>query len=1264
MVEINVLGAFGLTVAGTPADLGGTRQRAVLARLVAARGEMVPVDRLIDDLWADEPPPRALAGVQVFISHLRRAVEPGRAPRTPARVLVTAAPGYALRLPADAVDAWRFEDLLDRAARTTAPTDRTALLDTALSLWRGPAYAEFGELRWAATEAARLTELRLTAVERRAAARLETGTPTPIVAELEAHLAAHPLREESWRLLALALYRTGRQADALSALRRIRDLLAEELGVDPGPPLRALEADILAHAPHLDAPPAAGPPASGGPAPSFGDHDPVIGSGPQHRVSRTDTEPAVADGAPPVFPAAEAVRSEPAPVRGSGVKAISAGHGGGAESDSAGGEAVGDLARGGVGAVGDLAGGGAAPADDSAGGNSGAEGTSGRPVSGAAGTSGGRGNGSGGKPAGWGNSGGAGVRWPSPKFGDGEFFGRESEVAAVAGAIRRGGRVALIAGEPGMGKTALVERVAAELPEWVRVWGLTPETEAAPAGWAWVEILRQLDGRWPVADPLLRAMLAGEGGQAVGGDPASARFRTHRALAGYLAGAAAKGPLLLVLEDLHRADEETIALLKALPQRVPGVAMVGTYRPGELPEAFGVMLGELAALEPVRVELGGLPDTAVGELVRACCAGEVGESVVAAICERTGGNPFFVRETARLLAAAGPEAALQAVPSGVADVLRRRISRLPAVAQTVLKYAAVAGRDVDVDLVAAITGESEDTVLDALEAGVLTGLLVEDTDEIGQVWGVRFTHVLIRDTLYDSVSRLRRARIHGRVADVLGRRPASDPARLAQHCVASGEVERLTDVVEYSCRAAELAESRFAHRTAAGLWEQALAAFDKSETGVAERRADQARQRIELEIAHIRSRALSGDIIKARVLRDRALSAALRIGDPILSARVITGFDVPTLWVNRMYGTRESAVIDAAEAALPAVTDPELRVRLLTSLAMQLDSEPGPRGRETAAEAVALARTLGRPELLVHALNGQYLNLYHSADLLPAQQRVANEILALATVHGLGLYQVLGHLLLQQITSAQLDLPAAADHWSTGTRLALEMDLPLLGKIGDWGECMRHTLSGRFEAAEAKYLDTAAKIRKGSSFGGEVATAWVGLYTIRYAQGRLGEMVDDTLRLHETLGRLSGTADMYALALLEAGRPADAAAAMREVTGPDGPGRVRADFHRDLHLSLRGLVAAGLADPVLASPVYDELLPYADRFAGTMTAALALCPVSLVLGDLAALLRRDDPAAHYRHAATVARRAGAPHWETTARRRIRQLPAHADAPHR
>ncbi|WP_060949336.1 AfsR/SARP family transcriptional regulator [Streptomyces hygroscopicus] len=270
---------------GNAIALKGPRHRAVLARLIVARRRVVPVSRLVDDLWA-EPPPGAVGAVRTFVAALRRALEPQRPPRAPSRLLVTEGPGYALRAGTDTVDAWRFEQ--DVAAAATLPPDEaSARLAEALGRWRGPAYAEFADEDWARGERSRLAELRLHAVERQAEARLALGLAAEAVPDLEAHLAEHPWREGAWRVLALALYRTGRQGDALAVLRRARTLLVEELGVDPGPELRRLETDILGQAPHLDPGPAPGGAAARVWAEATAAYDRTVASGARTRLEST-----------------------------------------------------------------------------------------------------------------------------------------------------------------------------------------------------------------------------------------------------------------------------------------------------------------------------------------------------------------------------------------------------------------------------------------------------------------------------------------------------------------------------------------------------------------------------------------------------------------------------------------------------------------------------------------------------------------------------------------------------------------------------------------------------------------------------------------------------------------------------------------------------------------------------------------------------------------------------------------------------------------
>lgn len=245
----------GVTAAEPPGRavaLKGPMHRAVLGRLLVARRRVVPLDDLVSDLWVS-PPDGAVAAVRTFVAALRRAVEPERPPRAPATLLTTEGSGYALRCAPDQVDAWRFEQAVAEA-RDAGPADVLTRLGEALTWWRGPAYADFPDAAWPRADRSRLAELRLQAVEHRAGALLDLGRCAETVPDLDEHVTAHPWREEGWRLLALALYRSGRQADALAVLRRARELLAGHLGVDPGPALRALETGILRQDPALDGP--------------------------------------------------------------------------------------------------------------------------------------------------------------------------------------------------------------------------------------------------------------------------------------------------------------------------------------------------------------------------------------------------------------------------------------------------------------------------------------------------------------------------------------------------------------------------------------------------------------------------------------------------------------------------------------------------------------------------------------------------------------------------------------------------------------------------------------------------------------------------------------------------------------------------------------------------------------------------------------------------------------------------------------------------
>ncbi|HEX6877748.1 MAG TPA: BTAD domain-containing putative transcriptional regulator, partial [Nocardioidaceae bacterium] len=221
-LRFGILGPLEATLDDRVLQLGGQRQRSVIAVLLLARGQVVTADSLISALWPDEAPKSAAGSLHAYLSHLRRLLEPDRPARAPSTLLVSRGAGYALKVPDGAVDAWRFSDLVARSGSVADAAQRAGLLREALGLWRGPAMVEYADQEWAMADAHRLTELRRLAEEQLLSARLDSGENAILVPEIETLLAEEPLREEPWRLLALAQYRSHRQADALATLRRAR----------------------------------------------------------------------------------------------------------------------------------------------------------------------------------------------------------------------------------------------------------------------------------------------------------------------------------------------------------------------------------------------------------------------------------------------------------------------------------------------------------------------------------------------------------------------------------------------------------------------------------------------------------------------------------------------------------------------------------------------------------------------------------------------------------------------------------------------------------------------------------------------------------------------------------------------------------------------------------------------------------------------------------------------------------------------------------
>ena len=245
-MDFRLLGPLEVTEHERPLALGGTKPRALVALLLLHANQVVSADRLIDELWGDEPPATAAKSLQVHVSRLRKELGQGR--------LATRAPGYVLHVDPSELDLARFE-LLVGEANGADPEARSEKLREALALWRGPALADLTYERFAGPEIARLEELRLAALGERIDADLASGHHTRVVAELESLTQQHPLRERLRGQLMLALYRSARQAEALEAYRAAREELSDQLGLEPSEELRRLERAILRHDPALAPPP-------------------------------------------------------------------------------------------------------------------------------------------------------------------------------------------------------------------------------------------------------------------------------------------------------------------------------------------------------------------------------------------------------------------------------------------------------------------------------------------------------------------------------------------------------------------------------------------------------------------------------------------------------------------------------------------------------------------------------------------------------------------------------------------------------------------------------------------------------------------------------------------------------------------------------------------------------------------------------------------------------------------------------------------------
>lgn len=1089
-VRVAVLGPVRAWIGSVPVELGGPRQRSLLARLVLAQGRVVSVDRLIEDLWQGEPPPKALSALQAYVSHLRRVLEPDRQRRAPATVIVSEAPGYRLRLPVDAVDAWHVDEQVRRAQADSDAASRVSVLTSALEHWAGDPYAEVSDARWASAEAARLAELRFTAIELRAQAYLSLNNDALVVGELERHVREHPTREGAAAILATALYRTGRQADALNVLRRARSHLADELGLEPGRPLRDLEDDILGQAAHLDS------------------------------------------GRPSIQPA----HPEPAP-------AVTA-----AEPQ--------------------------AP------------------------------------------------------------HGRSRELAAIGRAAdearRLGSRLVWLGGEAGWGKTTLAAAAAARLRAagWTVAEGRCPEVDGAPPGWAWTEVLRHFGDAYVPTEARHRDALAPllhhHGSTEADGH---STFWTAHSVAALVARAADDGPVAVLLDDLHRTDGLTLELLRLVTHELRDrpLLVIATYRPSESSNELASARAALAARTAAHLALGGLDDAATAALAADCGLPRLTGEALRTLHDRTGGNPLFVRELARLTMSEGADASTVAVPAGVGDVLRRRLSRLPGATVTALRQAAVLGREVDVDLLAGLAHREPDDLLDALEPAVLVGLLDEPAP--GRV---RFAHALVRDTLYEDTSLLRRSRLHANaLSQLLQQRETADPAALAYHAVAAATPATAVEAADFAMAAARDADRVGALVEAARQWRAAVRMLhlaNQAETG-----EDQAGRTLEAYCGLVSASARIGDIVAAREALKQALPVAAQ--SPERTVRLLTAWDAPLVWRTRISDSADPEIVGAIHRVLAASPTAEQRVRLLALLFAELEGADQPGALEASEEALAVARDVHQQNPAAHGRTlCMALNIAAYATLGPDQahnrQMLTDEFLAAADAAAAVDYQAVAHWLAFLTAAGRSDLFAAQRHVELAVARAGTGQLAQLLTVLEVFAAQLTVLGGDIDEGERGYEAAAATFaEQGAANGGVI---WViGQLTAALARGDLSALADQLLVVHSDVS--ASIAEAVVLALLDAGRVDEA----RRIWATRG--QVERSYYWLSITTLRTHVAARLRDADTAVQCAQELRPYSGRMAGLDNGSFLIGPVDDALAAVAELLGHDDEARRYRADAAALR---------------------------
>ena len=823
------------------------------------------------------------------------------------------------------------------------------------------------------------------------------------------------------------------------------------------------------------------------------------------------------------------------------------------------------------------------------------------------------------------------------------------------------GRLVLLTGEAGIGKTSVAAQAAADADgRGARVvWGWGWQGEGAPAWWPWVQVLRSLVAQ----DPRLGRLAAGASSlarllpelpaaaapPATSDEPATARFRLLDEVTSVLLAAAEDRPLVVILEDLQWADPPSLQLLDFLARRLPAarVLVLATWRDLDTPpdDPAVPLLADLAAGGTV-VPLRALSEDEVAQLLAGMLGGRPEPALVADLRRRTGGNPFFVQQVTRLLLAqAGPgppgREAPAGIPFGVREAVRRRLARLGPACVELVTEAAVAGPEFTAALLTRVAGAPPDAVRDLLEEAARAHVLAGPTGPL-RPW--RFAHDLFREVVLDGLDGQARARLHLRVGRALeAERDAGGvpPARLASHFAQAG-AEGEDEAIRYGALAAAEATRRLAHEEAARQWARALEVLDGSA------RADVGGRRIELLLELAAARRRAGDLAGSRQACARAAELARRAADPdglaraALAMQAVGSRSWPTLVRDTVPLLEEAAALDDR--------DTPLRARVLAGLARELawNGMDLARAARFADAAIAAARAAGDRATLAACLLAR-----HNAGWRPGN---AADRLALATQivelagDGRDLELLAEARLLRTADLLELADPAFQAELAEFLRVAADLEQPRLGYAALARRAMQALLAGRVGEAErlvAEAADLGRAIGEPDVADVEHAQLW----ELRGLQGRRSELLP--------LGRALFGDDsppgrgFLALTLLEQGDRAGAEAAAGPLLDLPAPPPFPADRTWLASVTYGSELAAALGARAACEWLYEALLPHAEKTVAIGVAIAFRGAVAHYLGLLAAALDRPEEArAHFEHALAVHERLGARAWAARSRHEL------------